>query len=84
MNWSLPCHSSCLQSALPPAEAAVAVSIPEPLDLSIIPSEYHDLGAVFSKDKALALPPHRPYDCSIDLLPGASLLLVDYITFFAL
>lgn len=73
MNWSLHCHSSCLQSALPPVETAVAVSIPEPPDLSIIPSEYHDLGAVFSKDQAQTLPPHRPYDCSIDLLPGAPL-----------
>ncbi len=51
----------------------MAVSIPEPLDLSIIPSEYHDLCAVFSKDQALTLPPHCSYDCSIDLLPGAPL-----------
>ncbi|XP_014831832.1 PREDICTED: uncharacterized protein LOC106909861 [Poecilia mexicana] len=28
---------------------------------------------VFSKSKALSLPPHRPYDCAIDLLPGAPL-----------
>ncbi|KAI3351394.1 hypothetical protein L3Q82_020203 [Scortum barcoo] len=28
---------------------------------------------VFSKAKATSLPPHRPYDCPIDLLPGASL-----------
>ncbi|KAI2649094.1 Transposon Tf2-9 polyprotein [Labeo rohita] len=73
VNWSLPCHSSCLQSALPPVEDILPVSIPEPPDLSIIPSEYHDLGAVFSKDQTLTLPPHRPYDCSIDLLPGAPL-----------
>ncbi|KAI2655590.1 Transposon Tf2-6 polyprotein [Labeo rohita] len=73
VNWSLPCHSSCLQSALPPVEDILPVSISEPPDLSIIPSEYHDLGAVFSKDQALTLPPHRPYDCSIDLLPGAPL-----------
>ncbi|XP_043952230.1 uncharacterized protein LOC122819513 [Gambusia affinis] len=43
------------------------------LDLSTIPSEYHDLAPVFSKTKALSLPPHRPYDCAIDLLPGAPL-----------
>ncbi|KAI3359792.1 hypothetical protein L3Q82_014168 [Scortum barcoo] len=30
---------------------------------------YHDLAPVFSKAKATSLPPHRPYDCPIDLLP---------------
>ncbi|KAI3369234.1 hypothetical protein L3Q82_007781 [Scortum barcoo] len=38
-------------------------------------SVYHDLAPVFSKAKATSLPPHRPYDCPIDLLPGASLCL---------
>lgn len=38
-----------------------------------MPSSYHDLLEVFSKDKALSLPPHRPYDCEIDLLPRAPL-----------
>ena len=28
---------------------------------------------MFSKSHALTLPPHRPYDCAIDLLPGAPL-----------
>ncbi|KAI3356913.1 hypothetical protein L3Q82_003563 [Scortum barcoo] len=32
-------------------------------------SVYHDLAPVFSKAKATSLPPHRPYDCPIDLLP---------------
>ncbi len=44
-----------------------------PPDLSSVPREYHDLGEVFSKDRALSLPPHRPYDCAIDLVPGAPL-----------
>ena len=34
---------------------------------------YHDVAWVFSKDQALSLPPHQPYDCAIDLLPGAPL-----------
>ncbi|KAK7922262.1 hypothetical protein WMY93_009164 [Mugilogobius chulae] len=59
------------KSALSPAKAA---PVPfEPSDLSNVPSEYHDLQEVFSKDRALSLPPHRPYDCAIDLLPGATL-----------
>lgn len=37
-------------------------------DLSSIPPEYHDLGKVFSKERAISLPPHRPYDCSTDLI----------------
>lgn len=71
-NWSTFCHSHCLHSATPPR----APSSPEPhqpIDLSTIPSVYHDLQEVFSKDKALSLPPHRPYDCAIELLPGAPL-----------
>ncbi|XP_046713615.1 LOW QUALITY PROTEIN: uncharacterized protein LOC124391225 [Silurus meridionalis] len=43
-----------------------------PSDLSSVPAEYHDLGTVFSKARALLLPPHRLYDCSIDLLPGTT------------
>ena len=41
-------------------------------DLSHIPEEYHDFADVFSKVKADALPPHRPYDMKIDLEEGAS------------
>lgn len=66
------CHSTCLKSALPPTSS----SLPEPSeppDLTNVPNDYQDLTNVFSKDCALSLPPHRPYDCAIDLLPGASL-----------
>lgn len=36
----------------------------------MVPAEYHDLGTVFSQQCALSLPPHFPYNCGIDLLPG--------------
>lgn len=42
------------------------------LDPSSFPSCYVDLKQVFNKAKATSLPPHRPNDCSIDLLPGTS------------
>lgn len=42
-------------------------------DLSSVPSVYHDPGNVFIKQCALSLQPHRPDDCTIDLLPGAPL-----------
>lgn len=39
-------------------------------DLSRVPRDYWDLGQVFSKRRASELPPHRSYDCAINLLPG--------------
>ncbi|KAI3363005.1 hypothetical protein L3Q82_011523 [Scortum barcoo] len=40
-------------------------------DISKVPPCYHDLKEVFNKAKATSLPPHREWDCAIDLLPGA-------------
>ncbi|KAI2664272.1 Transposon Tf2-9 polyprotein [Labeo rohita] len=52
------------------------VTIPEELDdLSGVPRAYHDLRAVFSRSRAASLPPHRPYDCSIDLIPAAGTIV---------
>ncbi len=44
----------------------------EPMNLSNVPKEYLDLKEVFSKYRAASLPPHCPYDCAIDLVPGMS------------
>jgi hypothetical protein len=38
-----------------------------------IPTQYHDFVEVFSKTKAETLPPHRPVDHAIDLVPGYKL-----------
>ena len=70
-NWSLFCHSHCLHSAIP-SRGTTTQSPPKPVDLTSVPSAYHHLQEVFSKDRALSLPPHRPYDCCINLLSGAS------------
>lgn len=72
VNWSVFCHANCLRSAIP-TRVPSSPSLPEEIDLSAVPREYHDLKQGFSKDKALSLPPHRPYDCAIDLLPGSPL-----------
>ena len=72
VTWSKDCHATCLRSAPAPA-TPVSASPPVPVDLTGVPEVYHDLAQVFSKDQALSLPPHRPYDCAIELLPGASL-----------
>ena len=36
----------------------------------LVPDQYHETLTAFSKRKADSLPPHRPYDLSIDLEPG--------------
>ena len=69
INWSLFCHSHCLHSAVPPTVTRAPDPL-KPIDLTSVPPEYHNVKEVFSKDHALSLPPHRPYDCAIDLLPG--------------
>lgn len=71
-SWSSHCLSHCLRSALPPSAAGAPESTQKDLDLSSVLEVYHDLRSVF-KRRALSLPPHRPYDCSIELLPGALL-----------
>ncbi len=71
LEWSPLCLSQCLVSASSPV-MSVSVLQGEPVDLTKVPVAYHDLRAVFSKSRASSLPPHRPYDCAIELLPGTS------------
>ena len=71
LGWSVACHANCLRSALSQSSASKATPVVP--DLTKVPSVYHNLALAFSKDRALSLPPHLPYDCPIDLLPGAPL-----------
>ncbi len=71
MGWSEECYSSCLVSASPTSPKNSDSSSDFP-DLSAVPPAYLDLNEVFNKSRASSLPPHRPYDCAIDLLPGTS------------
>ncbi len=70
LSWSEHCHAVYLVSACSSVSSSVFQG--EPVDLSNVPKEYLDLKEVFSKSRAASLPPHRPYDCAIDLLPGKS------------
>ena len=70
LQWSTHCHAICLKSALSPASGLTVPS--EFPDLSQVPKDYLDLKEVFNKARATSLPPHRPYDCAINLLPGTS------------
>ena len=71
-GWGVDCYAKCLRAApfgRPVSERQIAQSA----DISSVPREYHDLSAVFDKQNAVSLPPHRPYDCRIDLVAGATL-----------
>ncbi|KAK2885165.1 hypothetical protein Q8A73_021639 [Channa argus] len=73
IGWGIPCHNSCLLSAAFLGRHSPPVDTSPTPDMSLIPPAYHDLAPVFNKEQALSLPPHRPFDCAIDLQPGAPL-----------
>ncbi|KAK3523680.1 hypothetical protein QTP70_008614 [Hemibagrus guttatus] len=68
-HWSPFCFSHCLGNTVIKSCLTTSVESPECKPV-IIPSCYI-LQEVFSKAKATQLPPHRPWDCAIDLLPNA-------------
>lgn len=72
-SWRLHCSKICLRSALPEKLDPEPVSTPAP-DVSNVPKVYHDRHQAFRKDLTLSLPPYRPYDSTIDLLPSPPLL----------
>ena len=68
LEWGPTCQATCpLQSSAQPLVEPV-----DALELSQVPVEYLDLKVVFIKARASTMPPHRSYDCSIELLPGTS------------
>ncbi|KAK3518249.1 hypothetical protein QTP70_034616 [Hemibagrus guttatus] len=66
LSWGSTCQTTCMGQSSPDP----VLESQESLDLSQVPIQYHHLKAVFSKKKATSLPPHRPYDCAIELLLG--------------
>ncbi len=80
IRWSEFCYQHCLKGIPRPCVqspatqvASTRVESPEPSTTHIIPSDYRAFQDVFSKQAATKLPPHRPWDCAIDLLPGHKL-----------
>ncbi|XP_061698580.1 5'-AMP-activated protein kinase subunit gamma-3b isoform X1 [Syngnathoides biaculeatus] len=72
-TWGEDCLSRCFAVRRDRGIQVAPVRLTEPgtaLDLTAVPSCYHDLREVFSESKAKSLPPHRSYDCAIELLPG--------------
>ncbi|XDV49296.1 hypothetical protein PO909_018576 [Leuciscus waleckii] len=88
MQWSDSCFKDCLSSVLKPSTHRTcrhpskslsriqvntySVESPETESKTEIPPEYRAFQDVFSKRLATRLPPHQPWDCAIDLLPGAT------------
>ncbi|KAL0159852.1 hypothetical protein M9458_043577, partial [Cirrhinus mrigala] len=78
IHWSEHCLKNCLVN-LPPSPSvpvllsSTLVESPEPSFTPEVPAEYMGFQDVFSKQAATHLPPHRPWDCAIELLPGTPL-----------
>uniref|UniRef100_A0A4W5LSB5 ribonuclease H n=1 Tax=Hucho hucho TaxID=62062 RepID=A0A4W5LSB5_9TELE len=68
LSWSLACFKNCF--SLPCRATSIERS--ESAIPTHIPPVYAQFLSVFSKKKASILPPHRPEDCAIDLLPASS------------
>ncbi|KAL0153116.1 hypothetical protein M9458_051572, partial [Cirrhinus mrigala] len=78
IRWSEQCYDQCPSNLprphpVPVHLASTQVENPEPEIPPEIPAEYVAFQDVFSKQAATHLPPHRPWDCAIELLPGAQL-----------
>ncbi len=80
IHWSKFCFQHCLKEIpRPPLKtpaaqvASTRAESPESGVTSTIPSDYRAFQDVFCKQAATQLPPHRPWVCAIDLLPGYKL-----------
>ncbi|KAL0197572.1 hypothetical protein M9458_006112, partial [Cirrhinus mrigala] len=78
LHWSDYCNQHCLikvprPSADPLILSSTRIESPDQTSVPEVPAEYMAFQDVFSKQAATQLPPHRPWDCAIDLLPGAQL-----------
>ncbi len=79
-RWSEFWQQNCLttvpkprSSSIPAQLSSTLVESPEPAQVHTITSDYAAFQDVFNKQAATCLPPHRPWDCAIDLLPGTKL-----------
>lgn len=90
LQWSDSCFENCLQpvkklSVKQPFSRTTSsktidfnsttIERPETSNHQEIPLEYRAFQDVFSKQLATKLPPQRPWDCAIDLLPGPLFIL---------
>lgn len=63
VKWSTSCITNCIPQPIRVCTVSSCILLPQ----------YAEFSDVFCKNKAEILPPHRSYDCAIDLVPGAQL-----------
>ncbi|KAL0153973.1 hypothetical protein M9458_050730, partial [Cirrhinus mrigala] len=76
LKWGSHCWPECFPQLPLQAPATIplcSTSIESPIEKQSveIPSDYEEYNDVFCPKRAARLPPHRPWDCAIDLLPAA-------------
>ncbi|XP_073504920.1 uncharacterized protein [Phyllobates terribilis] len=64
----------CSPTISPTVAAPVTQNLEEATQVPTLPLVYQEFSDVCDKRKADQLPPHRPYDCPIELLPGERFL----------
>ncbi len=80
LKWGERCFPDCFPHAprppnlTPTGLKVCSTSIESPVEKQSvdIPPCYAPFSDVFCPNRAAKLPPHRPWDCAIDLLPGES------------
>ncbi len=71
LSWGLSCHVKCLISLC--LLCLLFLSFRRsPVICQVFRRSTTILRAVFSRSRAASLPPYRPYDCTIDLVPGST------------
>ncbi|KAK3567364.1 hypothetical protein QTP86_019905 [Hemibagrus guttatus] len=78
LRWGEHCFEGCFPERPGPKLSRIhevqvhATSVESPLENHsiAIPACYSRFSGVFCPKKASKLPPHRPWDCAIDLIPG--------------
>ena len=79
LSWGDGCITSCCpelpvgRSPQPITLNATSIESPHQTNPVDIPSAYDAYKDVFCPQRASQLPPHRPWDCCIDLIPGQPL-----------
>ncbi|CAJ0934476.1 unnamed protein product [Ranitomeya imitator] len=69
LRWGEFCRERCL---LPVRPVGFSSNSSPFSSLPALPCVYSSFSDVFNKKEAEGLPPHRPYDCPIDLVPGSN------------
>ncbi|GAA6095284.1 receptor-type tyrosine-protein phosphatase gamma-like, partial [Tachysurus ichikawai] len=78
LEWGPACWQNCLRPLPTPLRTPLTLAAtqvegaPQPVQVDI-PQEYQAFTDVFSEEAATQLPPHRQWDCAINLRPGAKL-----------